>query len=72
MQIADLLSHHTFKCPAFKIFNSLRKFHTHNISLNPRDMALYSASAVDGYSCDGARKELWRLVDVGAVSPCAW
>jgi hypothetical protein len=24
------------------------------------------------YSCDGARKELWRLVDVGAVSPCAW
>jgi hypothetical protein len=21
---------------------------------------------------DGARKELWRLVDVGAVSPCAW
>jgi hypothetical protein len=24
------------------------------------------------YSCDGARKELWRLVDVGAVCPCAW
>jgi hypothetical protein len=25
------------------------------------------------YSCDDdARKELWRLVDVGAVSPCAW
>jgi hypothetical protein len=21
---------------------------------------------------DGARKELWRIVDVGAVSPCAW
>jgi hypothetical protein len=21
---------------------------------------------------DGARKELWRVVDVGAVSPCAW
>jgi hypothetical protein len=26
----------------------------------------------DCYSCDGARKELWRLVDVGAVCPCAW
>jgi hypothetical protein len=25
------------------------------------------------YSCDDdARKELWRVVDVGAVSPCAW
>jgi hypothetical protein len=24
------------------------------------------------YSCDGARKVLWRLVDVGAVCPCAW
>jgi hypothetical protein len=24
------------------------------------------------YSCDGARKELWHLVDVGAVCPCAW
>jgi hypothetical protein len=25
------------------------------------------------YLCDdNARKELWRVVDVGAVSPCAW
>jgi hypothetical protein len=33
------------------------------------DRSLYSGTC---YSCDGARKELWRLVDVGAVCPCAW
>jgi hypothetical protein len=31
-----------------------------------------SSTPAHCYSCDGARKELWRLVDVGAVSPCAW
>jgi hypothetical protein len=30
-------------------------------------------SSASCYSCDDdARKELWRVVDVGAVSPCAW
>lgn len=44
--IADLLSHHTFMQSSFRNFSSLKRFLTHNISLSPCDIALYSASVV--------------------------
>src|SRR6266542_1086437 len=47
IQIADLLSHQTFRWPFLSIFSSFRRFLTHNMSPNPCDIALYSASAVD-------------------------
>jgi hypothetical protein len=42
------------------------------VSLHKINNMLGKQITVGCYSCDGARKELWRLVDVGAVSPCAW
>jgi hypothetical protein len=53
-------------------FASEGTFEDEYLDRQAEEMAAQEAAHAKVLLGDDARKELWRVVDVGAVSPCAW